>query len=60
MAVTSQPTMFSKRGRSRSMRTASSLGFEGIAGFVVELPSAQLARRIKEIIMAAGKWSEYA
>jgi hypothetical protein len=42
------------------MRTASSLGFEGIARFVVSLPSAQLARRIKEIIMAAGKWSEYA
>lgn len=48
------------RRRSKSLKSAQDLGVEGIAQFNVNMPSEQTARRMKDIIVAAGKWAEYA
>lgn len=48
-----------KRARGRSLKTAHALGVEGIAKWIVNMPSKQTAERMTEVIFAAGKWLEY-
>lgn len=48
------------RRKSKPLKTAQDLGVEGIAQFNVIMPSEQTAQRMKDIIVAAGKWAEYA